>query len=496
MSTGASWAESFLESKRTVWVVSAVIICFFVLTNLPWQLDDYDQAAQAFTSFEMVKEGHWFFQRTPRGLLALKPPLIGWFSAATFAVTRSWNVGWRLPSFLSAGLMAIIIFRRSLAAYGTAPALIALSAFGLNLLSVRLATLVRTDMPLAFFLFLPGLLIWQKIRARAPWESRDRWVMFALLTASMFIKGPMNFAFLLPGIVLFQWLVAKRTGTSAWCGWWPWLASLAPILLWAIGGIKFVPRFYELVVAKELLGRFSTTVHRSQPVLFYLPHLLQKFAPWSVLIPAFAVVSYRKTRAGLRNFIRDTSPETLWLVCWSLGALVVMSLIPSKRVDRIYPVIPPLCLLLAAQVAGLLREDDSAARVRRWSVAALFFAIVFTGSYTAAKVFSNYRDSADSLEAFADRVSHQAEAHHWRFEIIPGKRGGYDGMLLYLQKLYFTRPAQAIQAWKDGTLDVLLVPKERIPEVLPHLSSSRISFSSVERKSDPAFGFVCITRQD
>ena len=70
-------AKSLLESSRTVWVIGAVILCFFALTNLPWQLDDYDQAQQAFTSFEMIKEGHWFFQRTPHAraiwtLLALK----------------------------------------------------------------------------------------------------------------------------------------------------------------------------------------------------------------------------------------------------------------------------------------------------------------------------------------------------------------------------------------------------------------------------------------
>jgi hypothetical protein len=42
------------------------------------------------------------------------------------------------------------------------PALIALAAFGLNLLSVRLATLVRTDMPLALATFAAGLLMFEK----------------------------------------------------------------------------------------------------------------------------------------------------------------------------------------------------------------------------------------------------------------------------------------------------------------------------------------------
>ena len=41
-------------------------------------------------------------------------------------------------------------------AYGKVAAVIAVGAFGLNLLSPRLATLVRTDMPLALVIFLIG----------------------------------------------------------------------------------------------------------------------------------------------------------------------------------------------------------------------------------------------------------------------------------------------------------------------------------------------------
>src|SRR5947208_9647632 len=198
----------------------------FAVTNLPWQLDDYDQGQQAFTSFEMIREGHWFFQRTAHEKIAQKPPLVGWASAAVFGVTRSWDIAWRLPSFLTALVLAAILFRAANAAYRTAPAVIALGAFGLNLLSVRLATLVRTDMPLALVTFLAGLLIWQKIRAGGSWQLHERWEMFALLTISMFIKGPIVFAFLLPGIVLSQSLGATRRGAAAAGGWWRWVASL------------------------------------------------------------------------------------------------------------------------------------------------------------------------------------------------------------------------------------------------------------------------------
>jgi 4-amino-4-deoxy-L-arabinose transferase-like glycosyltransferase len=488
-------AKGFLESSRALWVIGAVILCLFSLTNLPWQLDDYDQAQEAFTSFEMIKEGHWFYQRTPHELIAQKPPLVGWASAAIFTITRSWNIAWRLPSFLTAVVLATILFRAANAAYGAAAALIALGAFGLNLLSVRLATLVRTDMPLALVIFLLGLLIWQKIRAREPWQPREQWEMFALLTASMFIKGPMVFAFLLPGILLFQWLAGKQITANAWCGSWPWIASLALFSIWVICGIKFVPGFYQDVVMKEFIGRFSETVHRPQPVLYYLPHLLQKFAPWSVLIVALGVLSFRATRSGIRNLLRKTNPDILWLVCWSLGGFVVMSLVPSKRVDRIYPVIPPLCLLLAAQV-GSSRIKQTRERALQWSAAALLFSILFTGSYVTGKVLSDYHDNASHLEVFSRAVNEQAVAHHWRYEVIAGGAAGSEGMLLYLQKPHFIKPDEAVQEWNREALDALVVPKKKITELMPELRNAAITpLRSIDRKTDPQVGYVLVARQ-
>src|SRR5438132_5791648 len=199
-----SWLENFLQGKRTVWIVVAVTILLFAIGNLPWQLDDYDQAKQAFTSFEMVKEGHWFYQQTPHERVATKPPLVGWVSAGVFALTKSWNVAWRLPSFLAAIGIMMLLFRAATSVYGSTAGSIALAAFGLNLLSPRLATLVRTDMPLALVIFLIGLLIWQKIQREEAWTPRDRVCIFALLMVAMLIKGPIVYAFLLPVFALSE----------------------------------------------------------------------------------------------------------------------------------------------------------------------------------------------------------------------------------------------------------------------------------------------------
>jgi len=62
-------------------------------------------------------------------------------------------VAWRLPSLVCAALIAFMVVRHASRAYGNVAGLIAFSAFGFNLLSPRLATLVRSDMPLASSFF-------------------------------------------------------------------------------------------------------------------------------------------------------------------------------------------------------------------------------------------------------------------------------------------------------------------------------------------------------
>jgi 4-amino-4-deoxy-L-arabinose transferase-like glycosyltransferase len=484
---------SLLEDRRTLWVVAALIVVLFAIANLPWQLDDYDQAKQAFTSFEMVKEGHWLYQHTPHERVATKPPLVGWMSAALFAVTRSWEIAWRLPSLAAALALAFVLFRAAKDAYGKVAAVIAVSAFGLNLLSPRLATLVRTDMPLALVIFLIGLLIWQRVRHEDQGKLRDQVYVFVLLTAAMSIKGPIVYAFLLPGIAVFQLhrgstrppRAPKTNSGSAWPGWWPWVASLVIFLIWVSGGIRFQPGFYEEVVMREFVGRFGETIHRPQPLLFYLPHLLHKFAPWSVLMIGIAAVGLRSRNWRSRSVFREMSPETFWLLCWSVGGLIVMSLIPSKRVDRIFPLIPPLCLLLAAQVA--------LARVYRWSAIALAFAILFTGGYTGWKVITGYRDHRDALAVFGRNIRHEAKAHHWRYEVVSAKD---EGLLLYLRKTDFVKPVDAITEWNTGNLDALVASKEKAAVLIRDLQGAALSqLQSNEREQyQQGRGYVLITR--
>src|SRR6266480_4498799 len=90
------------QSRRTLLIVSMLTVCFFAVANLPWTLDDYDQAKQAFVSFQMIGQQRWLYQTTPHEGMGARggrhslqhisglPPAVARISAALFRTPRSW----------------------------------------------------------------------------------------------------------------------------------------------------------------------------------------------------------------------------------------------------------------------------------------------------------------------------------------------------------------------------------------------------------------------
>ncbi|MDQ6625035.1 MAG: hypothetical protein M3Y69_02680, partial [Verrucomicrobiota bacterium] len=273
-----------------------------------------------------------------------------------------------------------------------------------------------------------------------------------------------------------------------------WIASLAIFLAWVAGGIMTAPGFYEQVVLREFAGRFGGTVHRAQPLGFYLPHLLHKFAPWSVLLLALALVSWRAVKLPMPERWRRLSPEVAWLLCWSLGGLVVMSLIPSKRVDRIFPVVPPLCLLLGASLSRAWSNEQLCLNSRRWAAVVLIFAVIFTAGYSAQRVVRSYRSRDALLSDFGTAVRREAAVKNWRYEVVGGKD---EGLLLYLRRTHFSTPADAIKKWNGGAIDALVVPVAETPRFLQELAGARSSeeATTIDAGSDQALQYVLLTKQ-
>ena len=135
----------------------------------------------------------------------------------------------------------------------------------------------------------------------------------------------------------------------------------------------------------------------------------------------------------------------------------------------------------------------AARRLYLWTIAALLLAILFTGGYTGWKVITGYRDHRDALAVFGRNVRHEAEAHHWRYEVVSAKD---EGLLLYLRKTHFVKPADAITEWNTGNLDALVASKEKAAVLMRDLKGAALSqLQSNEREQHhQGRGYVLITR--
>ena len=435
-----------------------LILCLIAVRNLPWQLDDYDQAKQAYTAFEIAQGGSIWLQHTAYQNMATKPPLMAWLSVSLHAIIPSWPLAWRLPSLLAFASILALLYRFGQRLHGGVGGLLALAAFSLNLMAPRLATLVRTDMLLTLGIASIGLLIAHKIEEDQPWTRKELGLLAVLLTCSLFTKGPLIFAFLGPALLLWP-LFCRRHGwhNQAWGAAWPWLIPLLLFGAWTLYASLSDHAFMDQVVNREFLSRFQAgeaSFHRSQPLLFYAAHLLHKFAPWSLLV--IGALARKSHRLGLAK-----NRQLLWLLSWALGGLIFMSLIPSKRVDRIFPVLPPLCLI-AAWGGGLL-ADGAGGRWNRISSikAVLAAAVLITTSHTAGKVLQNHHRDHAALADFGAEVRRLAAAEGSSLAFCPylpdtENVGENESMLLYLRLLRMTGVDDAADAWRQGQLNSIV----------------------------------------
>jgi hypothetical protein len=133
------------------------------------------------------------------------------------------------------------------------------------------------------------------------------------------------------------------------------------------------------------------------------------------------------------------------------------------------------------------RVPTSGISKEEWATITLALAILFTGGYTGWKVITGYRDHRDALAVFGRNIRNEAEARHWRYEVVTAKD---EGLLLYLRKAHFIEPQRAVTEWNEGNLDALVASAEKANTLTPKLSGAMIS----QFKEPPAVDYVLITR--
>jgi len=448
------------------WILLTFCVVVLLGRNFPWHLDDKDQAKQAYVSGEILfAEGSLLYQELPQGGFATKPPGMAWLSAGLYYVTLgNMELAWRLPSILATlGTLALLMWagHQINRKWG---GILAACAFSINMLSPRLATLVRTDSLLALITLVIGLWIYLRLR-RGPdstisWRQ-DALFMLPLLAFGLFTKGPVLLAFLLPGLVLYT-IVERDRGhlRRAWGTWWVWIVAMIPFVAWGIWGSMSQPGFFNQVVGDEFLARFEggeEATHNVQPVFFYVGHLLHKWGPWSILL-ILCLITDRTIWGQLLS-----KPETKWLACWILGGLLFMSLVPSKRLDRIFPLIPPMVLLLV----HLIHLNRCPQR-RRALIASTAFACLAFGLYFLVDITGNYRSDDRRFTRFCQTIAREIAPHGQGLITF---NDDHEALKAYLPRTHDLEPNKAtLKRLEAGDFDGMFVfaTEEELPLLAAH----------------------------
>ncbi len=476
---------------RTAIVLFAILAFLFTVRNLPWQLDDYDQAKQAQTVVDIIENGAWIVQHNPRGGTASKPPLMSWISATLYYIVPNYDFVWRFPSLVASIIMLWLIWKDGVSIGGRLVGLVSMIAFGFNQLSLRIATLVRTDMLLCLFLYLMGRMILQHLQSQTPWSFRDKlWFGFWFLL-SLYVKGPLAVVFLAPAIAVYAIFVDRKWFYSlTWTGWLSWIVPPVLFAIWMVTGILLDPDIYDHVFISEYLQRLNASdsaVHHVNPTWFYLVEMLTKFIPWtwSFLFLMTLKSSWKAVRGR---------KDLLWLLCWFGIGFIVSSIIPSKRLDRIYPLIPPMCLLIGALSVNWVKvaPDNMSFRSRRriivWTCRlAIFYFIAYTG----VNIALDKSKGVDRLSNFCAQIRQTIQYQQHRIALHQEMT---EGMIVDLRAFQLHTLENLADAWSTRQIDAFVIKRELYDTQQKLFPDSVITLQSQANPGQIGYDYSFVTR--
>lgn len=332
---GVARTASHMDAPRRDLVLLFILFTLVAVIRVtaPSDLATGDQPYQAAYIRDITERGAWIVQHLDDGTPASKPPLYNWLAAApilALGVTNDFLL--KLPSLL-AGLAALFLTWSIARDVSTERA--ALFAGVLLVCSTMFSKQIyfaRTDMLLALFVIAQ---IWAAIRLRPV----VFWIAAAL---AMLTKGPIGVVIPLVALVVWWWrdgVLRERLRSMRVA--WGLLLSLVPLGIWfaaavSVGGDEV----WQQLVVRETVDRFaagSKSMEHKHP-LYYVPHFLSRMAPASLLaVPA--LIALRRSRAERLPIV-----AVAW---WFIAPFVLLSLVPSKRVDRLFPIFPAVCILAA-----------------------------------------------------------------------------------------------------------------------------------------------------
>ena len=287
-----------------------------------------DEPRYAAIGAGMAQSGDWITTRLWGQPWFEKPALLYWMTGVGTLLELGPETAPRLPVALTA--LALIVFLywylRSRVGGGIALHSAILMAGTVGWLGF--GSVGVTDVPLTTHFTICLLLVV---------FGGPAWLAGVFLGLAVLAKGLLPFVLFIPAI---WWLYrSKRLGDlipiSVVCllvaG--PWYTAIT---------LRFGRAFFDEFIMRHHFARaVSDSLQHVRPVWFYIPALAGAMLPWTGLLPFI----------GKRKVLAD--PRLRFLAIWALFGFVFLSLVRNKLPGYILPLVPILCILIAAAIEDL-----------------------------------------------------------------------------------------------------------------------------------------------
>ena len=340
-----------------------------------------------------------------------KPPFQTWISAASFSLFGVSEFTARLPHFLCALLVVVMVYWMARRFLGAPRAMAAVLILSSSLGFIVSAGMVMTDAALLMACTLAMVSYWYAYQQVAP--RVHGYLFFAALALGMLIKGPV--AVVLVGIALLSWSLSQRCLVRALAV-LPWgsglLLFLALTLPWYVWAELRSPGFLDYFLWGEHVQRFLVSGWQGDlygsahdkprgTIWFYW---LAAACPWSLVLLYRALRWWQARRGGNRGGSAGGDQLTPYLLCWMLSPMLLFTLAGNILPAYVLPGFSAMALLVASR--GEL-NNRVVLLASSSLVLVLLVIVVFAGGLTS-------KTSESQLLGRERLFNQQAQLYYWQ----------------------------------------------------------------------------------
>ncbi|ROM46242.1 4-amino-4-deoxy-L-arabinose lipid A transferase [Pseudomonas poae] len=310
-----------------------------------------DEARYGQVSQEMLMSGNWVAPHF-MGVRYFEKPAGGyWLIALGQAVFGENLFGVRIASVLTSGLSVLLAYLMARRLWNDprksfACALLYMS-FGLVAGQAGYSNL---DPQFTFWVNLSLVALWFALDNRTTRGRLGAWALLGVACGMGFMtKGFL--AWLLPVLIAVPYLVwQRRVGELLRYGPLAVLVATVVCLPWVLAVHLKEPDFWRFFFWHEHIRRFAAdNAQHARPIWFFLPIMVVACLPWSALLPATLIKTWKE----------KGQPAIAFLALWMLLPLGFFSLSKGKLPTYIMPCLLPLALLMGHALIDLVKQGKT-----------------------------------------------------------------------------------------------------------------------------------------